>query len=131
MYSSGGTLDSIYRGQREKLSEPELKRKILESWQENIVIDVRKCISAWEKKTKISVNRVVVQSIIYSKSGNVIMLLIFDIHFFDICCYFCKLREKYKRFFFFYLSRQHSKVLDRWWAIEEERGKYGKVEVKC
>ena len=22
-----------------------------------------------------------------------------DIHFFDLCCYFCKLREKYKRYF--------------------------------
>ena len=39
----------VYRDQREKLTEPELKRKILESWQENGIDDVRKCISVWKK----------------------------------------------------------------------------------
>ena len=42
----------VYRGQREKLTEPELKRKLIESWRE-IGIDDRKCISAWKKRLKL------------------------------------------------------------------------------
>ena len=42
-----GESGKVYWGQREKLTESELKRKILESWQEIVIDDVRKCISAW------------------------------------------------------------------------------------
>ena len=34
LFSLGDTKTNGYRGQREILTEPELKRKILESWQE-------------------------------------------------------------------------------------------------
>ena len=38
----------IYQAQREKLTEPELKRKVLEYLQ-ICIYDVRKYISAWKK----------------------------------------------------------------------------------
>ena len=39
--------------QQEMLTEPELKRKILESWQKIGIDDVRKCISAWKKRLRL------------------------------------------------------------------------------
>ena len=40
-------------GQRGKLTKPELKRNILESWQKIGTDDVRKCISAWKKRLRL------------------------------------------------------------------------------
>jgi len=44
--------ENAYRGQREKCTEPELKGKLLESWQEIGIDDVRTCISSWTKRLR-------------------------------------------------------------------------------
>ena len=41
--------EKVYRGQRQKFSEPQLKRKILECWQEISIEEIRKSISIWKK----------------------------------------------------------------------------------
>ena len=42
-------IENVYLGQRKKFSEPELKTKILESWQELTIEEIRKCISILKK----------------------------------------------------------------------------------
>ena len=44
--------EKVYRGQRKKFPEPELKRKILESWQEISIEEIRKSISIWKKRLR-------------------------------------------------------------------------------
>ena len=49
--------ERVYAGQRHKFTEPELKQKILEAWQEISLTEIRGCISCWEKRLKLAIEQ--------------------------------------------------------------------------
>ena len=44
--------ERVYTGLRHKFTEPELKQKILEAWQEISLSEIRASISCWKKGLK-------------------------------------------------------------------------------
>ena len=42
--------ERVYTGLRHKFTEPELKQKILEAWQEISLTEIRASISCWKKR---------------------------------------------------------------------------------
>ena len=47
----------VYAGRWHKFTEPELKQKILEAWQEISLTEIRGCISCWEKRLKLVIEQ--------------------------------------------------------------------------
>ena len=45
--------ERVYAGRRHKFTEPELKQKILEAWQEISLSEIRASISCWKKGLKL------------------------------------------------------------------------------
>ena len=45
--------ERVYAGQRHKFTEPELKQKILETWQEISLSEIWASISCWKKRLKL------------------------------------------------------------------------------
>ena len=44
--------NQVYGGRREKFKEPELRNKILESWEKLEVEYIRKCIRSWKPRLR-------------------------------------------------------------------------------
>ena len=49
--------ERVYTGLRHKFTEPELKQKILEAWQEISLTEIRASISCWKKRLNLVIEQ--------------------------------------------------------------------------